>query len=79
MENIKKALEIPLKEVGVRIDSITYKNHELRIILDNEEEKPMNIDDIVKATKIISPILDKSDFIKEKYLLDLSSKEKGGN
>ncbi len=79
MENIKKALEIPLKEVGVRIDSITYKNHELRIILDNEEEKPMNIDDIVKATKIISPILDKSDFIKEKYLLDVSSKEKGGN
>lgn len=79
MENIKKALEIPLKEVEVRIDSITYKNHELRIILDNEEEKPMNIDDIVKATKIISPILDKSDFIKEKYLLDVSSKEKGGN
>lgn len=79
MENIKKALEIPLKEVGVRIDSVTYKNHELRIILDNEEEKPMNIDDIVKATKIISPILDKSDFIKEKYLLDVSSKEKGGN
>ena len=79
MENIKKALEIPLKEVGIRIDSITYKNHELRIILDNEEEKPMNIDDIVKATKIISPILDKSDFIKEKYLLDVSSKEKGGN
>ena len=79
MENIKKALEIPLKEVGVKIDSITYKNHELRIILDNEEEKPMNIDDIVKATKIISPILDKSDFIKEKYLLDVSSKEKGGN
>ena len=78
MENIKKALEIPLKEVGVRIDSITYKNHELRIILD-KEEKPMNIDDIVKATKIISPILDKSDFIKEKYLLDVSSKEKGGN
>ena len=36
MENIKKALEIPLKEVGVRIDSITYKNHELRIILYNE-------------------------------------------
>lgn len=79
MENIKKALETPLKEVGMKIDNITYKNHELKIILDSEEDKFINIDDIVKASKIISPILDKNDFIKEKYLLDVSSKEKGGN
>ena len=30
-------------------------------------------------TKVINKVLDENDFIKEKYLLDVSSKEKGGN
>ena len=46
-------------------------------ILDSDEI--INIDRVVEATKVINKVLDENDFIKEKYLLDVSSKEKGGN
>ena len=76
MEKIKKVLEGPLNEINVKIDSIEYINGELRIVLDSEEI--LDLDKIVEATNIINPILDKHDFIKESYVLDVSSKEKGG-
>ena len=76
MEKIKKVLEGPLNEINVKIDSIEYLNGELRIVLDSEEI--LDLDKIVEATNIINPILDKHDFIKESYVLDVSSKEKGG-
>lgn len=76
MEKIKKVLEEPLNEINVKIDSIEYLNGELRIVLDSEEI--LDLDKIVEATNIINPILDKHDFIKESYVLDVSSKEKGG-
>lgn len=76
MEKIKKVLEGPLNEINVKIDSIEYLNGELRIVLDSEEM--LDLDKIVEATNIINPILDKHDFIKESYVLDVSSKEKGG-
>ena len=57
-------------------DSIEYLNGELRIVLYSEEI--LDLDKIVEATNIINPILDKHDFIKESYVLDVSSKEKGG-
>ena len=44
-----------------------------------EEEDFDSIDKVVEATKVINKVLDENDFIKEKYLLDVSSKEKGGN
>ena len=76
MKKIKKVLEGPLNEINVKIDSIEYLNGELRIVLDSEEI--LDLDKIVEATNIINPILDKHDFIKESYVLDVSSKEKGG-
>ena len=76
MEKKKKVLEGPLNEINVKIDSIEYLNGELRIVLDSEEI--LDLDKIVEATNIINPILDKHDFIKESYVLDVSSKEKGG-
>lgn len=77
MEKIKKVLEGPLNKINVKIDSIEYLNGELRIVLDSEEI--LDLDKIVEATNIINPILDKHDFIKESYVLDVSSKEKGGD
>lgn len=77
MEEIKKVLEEELIKEGLRIDEISYKNHELSVVIDSDEA--ITIDMIVKATKIINPILDKHDFIKEKYTLDVMSKIKGGN
>ena len=77
MENIKKALKEPLKELNVWVDDIKYFNKVLYITLDSDSI--IDIDKVVEATKVINKILDDNDFIKEKYLLDVSSKEKGGN
>ncbi len=77
MENIKKVLTEPLKEINMQIAEIKYENKTLSITLDSQEI--IDVDKIVLATNIISPILDKYDFIKESYTLDISSKEKGGN
>ncbi len=77
MENIKKALETPLKKLNMWIDDIKYFKKTLYITLDSDEI--INIDRVVEATKVINKVLDENDFIKGKYLLDVSSKEKGGN
>ena len=45
------------------------------IILDSDEIIPLN--KVVMATRIINPILDKLDPIKESYTLDVYAKEKG--
>ena len=79
MEKITKVLEMPLLEMNLIIDSIFYEKGQLNILLDSTEDKILNIDVIVAATKVISKILDTHDFIKENYILDVSSKEKGGN
>lgn len=77
MKKITKVLEKPLKELNLKIDSIKYNKGELNIILDSDEI--INLDKIVEATNVINKILDENDFIKESYMLDVSSKEKGGN
>lgn len=75
LEEIKNILKEPLKNEGLFIDSITYQNKNLNIILDSDDI--IDLDRIVSATKVINKILDEKDFIKEEYLLDVSSKEKG--
>ena len=47
----------------------------LTIILDRDEIISLN--EVVMATRIINPILDKLDPIKEEYTLDVYAKEKG--
>ncbi len=78
MDKIKEILKQPLEEIGLFIDEIEYikgKSNQLNIILDSDAT--INIDKIVEASKIISPILDENNFINEQYILDVSSKEKG--
>ena len=69
-EKIREMLEGPVREVGVRIDSINLEKEDnnlyLRIVID-----------CVEVTNIINPILDREDPIKESYTLDVSTKEKG--
>ena len=78
----KKVREIVSEEVsklGVTIDNVTYEkegsNYFLRITIDRE--KPIDIDTCVLVTKVINPLLDEADIIKDSYILDISSKEKG--
>ena len=74
-QKIRKVLEKPLLEKNIVIDSITYEKENLNIILDSSDT--LDLDKIVEASKLINDILDKEEFIKDKYLLDISSKEKG--
>ncbi len=78
-EKIRKIIEKDVNEMGISIDSITYEkegsNYFLRIIIDREE--PIDIDTCVEVTNVINPLLDNIDFIKDNYILDVSTKEKG--
>ena len=47
----------------------------LRIFID--KEGGISIDDCVKVSNLINPILDEADLIEGNYMLDVCSKEKG--
>lgn len=78
-EQIKKLLEDAVSKIGIRIDSVEYvkegSNYFLRVIIDRDEV--IDIDTCVEATNIINPILDETDIIKDSYILDVTTKEKG--
>ena len=78
-EKIIEAVGDKLDNLGLIIDSVEYGivdgENTLTIVLDREEI--INIDEVVMATRIINPILDKLDLIKESYTLDVYAKEKG--
>lgn len=78
-DKVRKLIEDPMKEIGIIVDSIVYEkegsNNFLRIVIDRNI--PIDIDTCVMATNIINPLLDDADIIKDSYILDISSKEKG--
>lgn len=80
MENkIKELLEKEVSKMGVHIYSVEYvkegANNFLRVTIDRDEI--IDIDTCVEVTNIINPILDETDIIKDSYILDVSTREKG--
>ena len=66
---IEKSLDIKkLKVIKVEYVKEGRQNF-LRIYIDTD-----NIDECVKATKIINPILDKENIIEEQYILEVTSR-----
>ena len=65
--------------MGIIIDNIEYVkeggNNFLRITIDRQEA--IDIDKCVEVTNVINPILDKTNIIKDSYILDVTTKEKG--
>ena len=80
-EKVRKLIEKDVNKLGISIDSIIYEkegsNYFLRIVIDRDEV--IDIDTCVEVTNIINPLLDNADFLNESYILDVSTKEKGGN
>ena len=78
-EKIIEAIGDKLDNLGLTIYDVTYGKvdgeNTLTIILDRDEIISLN--EVVMATRIINPILDKLDPIKEEYTLDVYAKEKG--
>lgn len=79
IEKVKKLVEKDVNDAGYIIDEITYEkedgNYFLRIIID--ANKIIEVDDCVVVSKIVNPLLDEADLIKDSYILDVCSKEKG--
>ena len=80
-DKIRKLLEKDVNECGFKIDEITYQKEEgvntLRIVIDKDGIVDLN--DCIKVTKTINPILDEADPIDESYVLEVCSKEKGSD
>jgi len=78
-KKVRNLIEKSVNEMGVNIDSIEYvkegSNYFLRIVIDRDI--PIDIDTCVEVTNVINPLLDSSDIIRDSYILDISSKEKG--
>ena len=78
-EKIRELISKDVNEMGITIDSIKYEkegsNYFLRIFIDRDEA--IDIDTCVDVTNVINPLLDSVDFIKESYILDVSTKENG--
>ena len=78
-EKVRDLIEGTIQSMGIILDSVTYEksgsNYFLRIVIDRDI--PIDVDTCVEVTHAIDPLLDESDFIKDSYILDVSSKEKG--
>lgn len=78
-EKVRELIEGPIQEMGIDIDNVEYvkegSNYFLRITIDRTQ--PIDVDTCVEVTHVVNPILDEADIIKDSYILDISSKEKG--
>ena len=78
-EVVTNLIEDVIKENNYILDSVMYVyedgNNFLRVVID--KNGIIDIDDCVKVSKLINPILDINDPISENYILDVCSKEKG--
>ena len=78
-EELVKLVGNKLDELEVKIDDV-YIDKEgsqtfLRVVIDADDM--IDIERVVKATKIIDPIIEKADLVKEEYILDVYAKSKG--
>jgi len=74
-EKVEKLLEPIIEKIGYELYDVEYakegKNYFLRIFIDNE--KGIDLNDCEKVNNAITEILDKEDYIKEQYFLEVSS------
>ena len=78
-EKLINIINPKIKELNVWVDSIKIEKEEdeqyLRIALDADFIIDLNT--VVKATRIINPILDKEELDFDNYMLDVYAKPKG--
>lgn len=78
-DKVRELIEGVIKENNYILDEVIYEKEDgiyfLRIVID--KKGLVDVDDCVNVTNLINPILDENDIIKESYMLDVCSKEKG--
>lgn len=76
---VRQLIEESIQENGYILDEVLYVkedgNYFLRVVID--KKGVIDVEDCVKVTRIIDPILDTVDYITDSYILDVCSKEKG--
>ena len=84
MDIEKKVIELiekPINDLGYELKSVEYVEEDgvyfLRVIIDSN--KIICVEDCVNVTKLIDPMLDEVDYIKDSYILDVCSYEKGSD
>ena len=74
-DNVEKIIKEKVKELGYELYDVEYakegKNYFLRIFIDNE--KGIDLNDCEKVNDAVNDILDKENYIKEQYFLEISS------
>ena len=78
-EKVRELIEEPIKGIGYILDEVLYVKEEgnyfLRVVID--KIGIIDIEDCIKVTRLIDPMLDDIDYITDSYILDVCSKEKG--
>jgi Uncharacterized protein conserved in bacteria len=78
--NVRNLIEDIITENDYILDEVLYLKEDsmmfLRIILDKKEGY-IDLEDCIKVTKLINPIIEEADPIEENYIMDVCSKEKG--
>lgn len=76
---VRELIEDKVNQNGYKIEQVLYEKegsiYFLRIIIDKEPY--VDVEDCVKVSNLINPILDEKDPISDSYILDVCSKEKG--
>ena len=76
---VYELLKASVEKEGYILDEVLYGkedgNYFLRVIID--KNGIIDIEDCVKVTRIVDPMLDTVDYITDSYILDVCSKEKG--
>lgn len=76
-EKIRKLIEKTITDNNYILDNVEYVKEGslmfLRVTI--SKEGILDVEDCVNVSKLINPILDKEDPIKENYILDVCSKE----
>ncbi|MFA6620706.1 MAG: ribosome maturation factor RimP [Bacilli bacterium] len=75
LESLKTLLAPPLEKAGYELASLTlgHDKEGLALHLMVDRDAPISLDDIVKVSGLINPLLDQADPIAEPYTLDVSS------
>ena len=79
VEKVKKLLKDVIEENNYILDDVEYiiEGKVAFLIIYIDKDGFISIDDCVKVSNLINPILDEADLIEGNYMLDVCSKEKG--
>ncbi len=82
LKELERLIKESLEAKEILVDSVTYEKNSgnynvLSVVLD--KVGGIDLDTVVEATNIINPIVDEYDLTDDSYILDVTSKERGGD